>query len=383
MRSLFLRMRLTHWVGITLLVVNATLFTDNPIGMAVQYLVALVVLIHDIDEKRWGVDTLRQMADYLGNFSRKRLAAPCSVDVRFNGELLKVLAVVDDFRETMRHTISEAKRVSEENRTQSAILRNNAGQITSRIQLENQLLGEVRSGAQQVSEEAGSLAQTAAQARERLLVATDAADAAKDGMESVGRATDETVNSSSRLVGELEELSRSAERIEGVLTAIDDIAEQTNLLALNAAIEAARAGEQGRGFAVVADEVRNLSQRTQQSLLEVKEIAHSITDAVGQVREGVHNQADLLSGLVETTEGTASSLTLVKQQVGELGAVVEETAVAGDRIQEHISAISGRINEVAQQSEASANDLAEMQSAVDAVNGTAEQLDNKLAEFST
>ncbi len=383
MRSLFLRMRLTHWVGITLLVVNATFFTGNPIGMAVQYLVALVVLIHDIDEKRWGVDTLKQMAEYLRNFSEKRLADPCSVDVRFNGELLKVLGVVDQFRETMRLTIGEAKRASAENRARSAILQANADRINDRIQAESHLLTEVREGAQQVNDEAGSLALTAESARERLAAAATAAREARDGMDSVGQATGQTVSSSAALVTELEELSRGADRIQGVLTTIGEIAEQTNLLALNAAIEAARAGEQGRGFAVVADEVRNLSQRTQQSLLEVKEIVQSITASVGQVSQGVHSQADLLSGLVETTESAGASLARVDGQVNEMHHAIGETAVIGGRIQAHMATITARIQEVTQHSTESAGDLAEMQEAVVSVNGAAEALNSKLAEFKT
>ncbi len=57
MKSLFLRMRLVHWIGVVLLLVNATFFTDNLIGAVIQYVVALVILVHDLDEKRWGVDT--------------------------------------------------------------------------------------------------------------------------------------------------------------------------------------------------------------------------------------------------------------------------------------------------------------------------------------
>ena len=65
MQSLFLRMRLVHWVGFTLLILSATFFTSDLIGKAIQYIVALVVLVHDFDEKKWGVDSLKSLASYL------------------------------------------------------------------------------------------------------------------------------------------------------------------------------------------------------------------------------------------------------------------------------------------------------------------------------
>lgn len=383
MKSLFMRMRFTHWVGIALLVVNASFFTNNLIGSLIQYIIALVILIHDIDEKRWGVDTLKQMAHYLGNFSEKRLATPCAVNARFNDELSSVLGVVDEFRETIRVTIDEAKRTSSENRQRGTLLQENAMRIVDRIQEGNRTLTQVYQGTHQVNDEVEALAATADKVLKQLATVADATSSARDGMELVGRATSETVQSSTALVEQLESLSRGAERIQGVLTAIGAIAEQTNLLALNAAIEAARAGEHGRGFAVVADEVRSLSQRTQQSLMEVKEIVESITASVSQVRQGVHSQVDRLSGLAATSERTGASLAQASGQVNELHDSIGATLALGNRIQEQMTAIAGRIEVVIQHSRESMKDLEVMKHAVETVNGTAKALDSKLAEFQT
>ncbi|MHA6159705.1 methyl-accepting chemotaxis protein [Pseudomonas sichuanensis] len=142
----------------------------------------------------------------------------------------------------------------------------------------------------------------------------DGRDQVNQALSSIQHLVDDVTGTSQ----EIEQLASSANEISRVLDVIGSIAGQTNLLALNAAIEAARAGEAGRGFAVVADEVRALAHRTQQSTAEIEQMIGGIQDGTGRAVSAMHSSQGRANGTLEVAQSAGQALELIAEAIASI-----------------------------------------------------------------
>jgi methyl-accepting chemotaxis protein len=197
------------------------------------------------------------------------------------------------------------------------------------------------------SKNAGDAARTALQAREAAKRGGEVVEKTVGGMKRIA----EVVHHYAGTVGDL---GKSSDQIGQIISVIDDIADQTNLLALNAAIEAARAGEQGRGFAVVADEVRKLAERTTKATSEIAEMIRKIQsdtkDAVASMAEGRKNVTEGIE-LADRAGTSLSEIVEISQRVTDMvtqiAASSEEQSATGEEITRNVEAIRSVTSETA------------------------------------
>ncbi len=183
----------------------------------------------------------------------------------------------------------------------------------------------------EMSSTAESVAQSASQTAEFTKATNDEAEQSKLVVASAVRSVADLINEVEAMANSIQSMNADSQRIGSVLTVIGEIADQTNLLALNAAIEAARAGEQGRGFAVVADEVRALAARTQQSTSEINSMLAKLNDGTRMVVKAMEETKQRCQKTSETTENVNQSLDLMVNSIVRINDLGLEIATAAEQ----------------------------------------------------
>jgi methyl-accepting chemotaxis protein len=325
------------------------------VGVILGALIAAAVSWSILSPLNQVIDAMQDIAQGEGDLTRK-------LDERGGAELSALARYFNQFVDKIRETVS---------RTAEAV--NHLDHVTGRLsQISEQTVqgadrqyAETERAATAMTEMASTSVEVADNARLAADGATDADGSAQDGQRVVSQTMDsinQLANEVARAADVIGSLQQDSLQIGGILDVIRGIAEQTNLLALNAAIEAARAGEQGRGFAVVADEVRTLASRTQDSTMEIQAMIERLQKSSEEAAEVMNNGRTLAEETVAQAGQTSHSLATITSAVNsisEMNASISTAAEEQSKVAEEINQNIVTISDISQQTARGSNEIAQ------------------------
>jgi len=280
--------------------------------------------------------------------------------------------------DSLQNIVSTAKKSSTENASISHELSTTAARVGNNVENSVVIIEEATSKSKEVKNEIVMAISDAQESKKDIQIANENLELARNDIISLTSKVQNTAEAEYELAQNMEALSKDASEVKTVLTIISDIADQTNLLALNAAIEAARAGEHGRGFAVVADEVRKLAERTQKTLSEINATINIVVQSIGDAS----TQMNQNSQEIQTLSNLAQD---VENKINESVNIVNEAVIASDKTVkdfektgEDVEQIVLKVEEINTLSATNARSVEEIAAAAEHLNTLTDELNTKL-----